>query len=631
MISSVLMLIGAVAAWVLYRTASGLYTNIALAKASGLRYFVVPVNPITPIAQLTAPVWIAIWKLVVPKKYWEDVVDVCSPDWQHKKLHAPFEKMGETFVIATPSRMMMYTDSAEVIHQMTSRREAFPKPTETYGILTMFGENVVTTEGTIWRMHRKVTSASFNERNSAMVFKVAIEQAQGMVDYWIRRDTTQKIKSMEEDTMTLALNIIGYVGFGLRMLWPGQTLPGDADPKMSKYVSLDVPAGHTISFKESIARTLKYLLVLLMTPTLIIDYLPIKILKLSREARDNYTQYMKEFLRDKAEDVRQGDKEVGMDIMGSLVATSYQDEQSKTKVGKGAHLKDSEIIGNAFIMFLAGHETSANVIHFTLLELANNPAAQRRLQKDVDTILGGTDPSTWDYDQSVNAMMASTIGAAMNETLRVMPPVVEVPKKVSPTYDQTVTINDQKHTLPRNMYIGMIVSSVHRNPRFWPGKPSKIRDCPHDLDDWVPDRWFRPSFNDVTSVEGADTEDFGGYAGPDTSASMFHPVRGSYIPFSDGARSCLGRRIAQVEIIAALAVIFQKYSIENAVDDWASDEEIARMSRQEKADLYQRATRRSRQTLREASSLITLKLKGDAHVPVRLVRRGEERFVDWVE
>lgn len=360
------------------------------------------------------------------------------------------------------------------------------------------------------------------------------------------------------------------------------------------------------------------------------DNVPLRIFKEAKEARENYDLYMQEFLQEKAKDVRRGDKDIGMDIMGSLVATSYQDNQG----GKSnIRLKDSEIIGNAFIMFLAGHETTANVMHFSMLELANNPAAQRRLQQDIDTILGpDSDPTTWNYEEKVGTMQASMIGAVMNETLRILPPVVEVPKKTTPTKPQTVTIDGVKRTLPPNTYLGLCVSASQRNPRCWPARPSKITGAADDLNDWVPERWFRPSLrDDKQSSDIIEEEDFGGYAGPDTSASMFRPVRGSFIPFSDGARSCLGRRLAIVEVLAALAVIFQKYSIENAVDDWASNEEVARMDQAQKETLYKKAVQRSRETMASCETRITLKLHNGHHVPLRLVKRGEERFVNWID
>ena len=68
----------------------------------------------------------------------------------------------------------------------------------------------------------------------------------------------------------------------------------------------------------------------------------------------------------------------------------------------------------------------------------------------------------------------------------------------------------------------------------------------------------------------------GGMRGPfglDIS-SLFKPIKGSYIPFSDGYRSCLGRRFSQAKILAVLAVIFRDYRVELVVDQFSSDEQI---------------------------------------------------------
>lgn len=634
MLSSLLLATGAFVAYVVFKFVTGLQRNIALAKSTGLPYYVVPLNPISNIAQAFRFIWLPIWKLVTPKKYWEDVIEVCEWNWQFRKQFAPFTKMGEVILMVSPSALMIHTANPELIHEVTSRREDFPKPTEYYKILAMFGHNIVTTEGATWRMHRKVTSASFNEKNSALVFRAAIDQAQGMTEYWLRTQGTGSFHTVEHDTMLLALNIISYVGFGLRLVWPGQSLPADTDSKMARYASFDPPPGHTLTFSESISGILKYLLPLLLTPTIVLNHVPVRKFKEAKEARENYDLYMQEFLQQKVQEVRRGDKEIGMDIMGSLVATSYQDNQDGGKSGN-IQLDDSEIIGNAFIMFLAGHETTANVMHFTMLELANNPAAQRRLQQDIDAILGrDSDPASWNYEEKIAAMQGSMLGAVMNETLRVMPPVMEVPKKSTPTKPQSVTINGVKHTLPPNTYLGLCVSAAQQNPRCWPARPSKITNAKDDLRDWVPERWFRASLNNNNNHDNEkqeEAEDFGGYAGPDTSASMFRPVRGSYFPFSEGPRACLGRRLAIVEVLAALAVIFQKYSIENAVEDWADDDAVARMDRGRREALYRQAVDRSRGVLASAESRVTLKLHNGKYVPLRLVKRGEERFVDWFE
>ncbi|KAI0009930.1 cytochrome P450 [Xylariaceae sp. FL0662B] len=644
MISTILLLLVAAISYISFNIISGLTANVASAKRSGLPYFIIPFSPWNKFGQIFNPVWVPIFKLL-PPKYWQDIEIVLNPRWQYAENHKLFDRLNsDTFLVVSPGGIICYTESAEAVHQITSKREAFPKPVDAYTILGQYGQNVITLEGAAWRMHRKITSASFNEKNAALVFRESISQTHGVINLWLGSDGlgNKTIKTLEQDTASLTLNIIANIGFGLRILWPGQSFPPDADPRLAKYATQEAPKGHSMSFVNALGRTLDNLILLLVVPKWILGIIPNKRAKQAVEAESNFVHYLNEFMQEKIEDVRKGgDSEEGLNIMDSLVRSSYgakSGDVSKTarsakKDTKDSTLTDSEIIGNAFINIVAGHETTANILHFSLVELATNPASQRRLQKDIDNMLGEQDPETWDYEANINPLLASMVGATINETLRLVPPVVDIPKMVSPTQDQPITINGEKYMLPRKAGIGMITVASQRNPRYWPTKPSRVTDAATDVDDFVPERWFQTESlsSDSAAVEGADTEDFGGYVGSDTSAQLYRPPRGSFIPFSDGARACLGRRIALVELVAVLAMIFQKYSIELAVDEWASDEKVASVSREEKAQVYKIAQDKSRTVVQGATSLITLKLHGSQHVPVRLVRRGDERFVDWID
>jgi hypothetical protein len=53
------------------------------------------------------------------------------------------------------------------------------------------------------------------------------------------------------------------------------------------------------------------------------------------------------------------------------------------------------------------------------------------------------------------------------------------------------------------------------------------------------------------------------------------------------------------------------------------------MGRAERADVYRKVQALSRQTLAKAESVVTLGLQGKT-VPMRLVKRGQEKFVDWM-
>ncbi len=565
------------------------------------------------------------------------------PDWGYRTGQEHFERIGDSFLIVSPGALSLMTQSPNAIHQITSRREHFPKSTGHYSILEIYGRNIVTTEGAVWRFHRKATSASFNEKNAAHTFAEAIRQAQGMLGQWTTAPSPT-ITTIERDTMTLALNIIGYVGFGLRLTWPGERLPDDTDAWARKYGSVTPPPGHTMTFATSVASVLHRIMLLLILPRWLLRVLGLA-MQAPREAYDadvNYTRYMHEFLADKVAAAQQGQRgDGGMDLMGQLVRARYEDEKrgggGSPSVG-GSTLTDDEIIGNAFIMLVAGHETTANSMHFALIELACKPASQRALQADIDRLLGrDSDPTTWNYDASINGMLASMLGAVMNETLRLMPPVVNVPKLVSPQADQTLALPETgaTHVLPAGIDVVLSVVTAHRHPKHWPAAPGQKQT---DLDDFVPERWFRAAdakdskdAKDSREIDGADTEDYGGPEGPDTSAQLFRPVRGSFTPFSDGPRSCLGRRIAQVEMLAALAVLFQRYSIELAVDAWADDGAVAAMDAPARRALYAQAQASAHETLRGATTLLTLKLHGAESVPVRLVPRGAERFVGIVD
>lgn len=208
------------------------------------------------------------------------ILSVMIPDWAYTTGQTYFERLGtDTFLTVSPGEMLLHTQHPEVIHRMSQRHTAFPKDVARYGVLTMFGDSVLTVEGALWRMHRKVTSASFNEKNAAHTFAEAIAQTRGMLGMYLgpegeRTGTTKTITSLERDTMTWALNIIGYVGFGLRLLWPGQRPPADMDPKMAKYGSLEPPEGHTMTFADSLAGTLERILTIMITPAVLLSVSP---------------------------------------------------------------------------------------------------------------------------------------------------------------------------------------------------------------------------------------------------------------------------------------------------------------------------------------------------------------------
>lgn len=267
-------------------------------------------------------------------------------------------------------------------------------------------------------------------------------------------------------------------------------------------------------------------------------------------------------------------------------------------------------------------------------------SSQSRLQSDLDTIFGDRPASSWSYEEDVPKLFGSMAGAVMNEELRLIPPVIGIPKSTLPGRPQGLTLGGKHVTVPEGCYITLDTVAVHRNPRYWPAASEG------DLLEFRPERWLVDdpttkksdrqahangnldhqhdnTADDIGETDGPDKR-------PDTHPSLFHPEKGAYVPFSEGYRSCLGRRFAQVEVLAVLATIFKTYSVELDVSMFATEAELAAMSGEEgqerRREVWEKARARAMDLLRNGMmTIITIQMR-KGKVPLRFVKRGEESF-----
>lgn len=187
-------------------------------------------------------------------------------------LYEPFAKYGsDTLLLVAPGKCELRTADAAVISQVTTRRSDFPKPLEVYGSLMLYGTNVVTTEGQIWKAHRKITNPPFSEKNNHLVWAEAIFQAQSMVDSWMRGGTRSRtITNIGDDSMRLALHVISRAGFGRRMQWPTTDEEGkennSAGPVDLAVKSTEIDEAHTMSYADTLSSLLRYMVWILIVP-----------------------------------------------------------------------------------------------------------------------------------------------------------------------------------------------------------------------------------------------------------------------------------------------------------------------------------------------------------------------------
>jgi len=351
--------------------------------------------------------------------------------------------------------------------------------------------------------------------------------------------------------------------------------------------------------------------------------------------------YFEELFDLKKKQIEQGESEKGiMDLMGKpllpsnftlltepgpMIKANYESSATDSKGSvPTTTLTKQEILGNAFIFLFAGHETTANSIHYSIVLLAIHLAKQRHLQSDIDSIVGSKPISEWSYYDDMPRLFNSMPGAVIHEELRLIPAILNVPKGTKG--DQVVTMDGRQFTVPDRTFIHLNIVGTHRNPRYWPERPNEF----------MPERWLpsqTPSSNGAEKKEQVVEKETNGADGLESasfetsgSTSLIKPVKGSYIPFSEGARACPGKRFAQVEGTAVLSALFHKYSVELNVSEWASDEEVEKMDAQERGEVYKKAVDKAEMIIRRSEQIITVQMLPGDRVPLRFVQRGKERF-----
>ncbi|KAI9883475.1 MAG: hypothetical protein M1823_004765 [Watsoniomyces obsoletus] len=598
------------------------------------------------------------------------ILPFLQSEWIWKEGHRPFRMLGGDSILTISSgHLLFWSASPEVISQISGRRNDFVKPTHMYTILNIYGRNVVSTEGALWRQHRKIASAPFSEQNNEQVWAETVEQTRSMLRQWLGDEENASdgvADDIGEDTMRLTLNVISHAGFGRSIAWPGQ---GGRD---------EVDEGHQMGYKEALETVLHNIIWIMLVPKVVLKYAPFRRLQQAHQSYYEWRQYMNEMMEARRKEMQQGNNVGGFDLMGALVRGSSnpdtisngKDSATEPKAG----LTDAEILGNAFVFILAGHETTANTIHYAMIYLAMHPDSQKRLQQDLDSILEDRPIHEWTYEEDMPRLLNSMAGAVMNETLRLVPPVTSIGKIVGGTMPQSLTVDGRTVTLRPGTIVNMNITASHRNPKVWLGEDGK--EDAEDVHRFRPERWLSPlSFpspststsKSKTSSSGngdhhqqngsatpptrktADRQDGGRKPPPTptTNKTLYYPPRGAFLPFSEGARACLGRRFAQVEIMATLAIIFRYWSVELIPNhdntssattgdgsqiateddlDGGTDDENEKKNEKKKWEEWTLEKERAKKLLTEGmSSRITLQMRG-GKVPLRIVKRGREEF-----
>jgi cytochrome P450 len=195
----------------------------------------------------------------------------------------------------------------------------------------------------------------------------------------------------------------------------------------------------------------------------------------------------------------------GGDFLSLLISARDEDD--------GSAMTDSQLRDEVMTMFLAGHETTANALTWTLFLLGQHPEIQEQLHDEAAGLLGGRRATAAD------AARLPLCERVIREGMRLYPPAFVVGRR--PREDIVVG----GHRLPKETNVLMSQWIVHRDER-WYSRPTEFD----------PSRW-----------EG------------DWQSRM---PKYAYFPFGGGPRICIGNSFAMQEAVLVLATIVERFQLQ---------------------------------------------------------------------
>ncbi len=221
--------------------------------------------------------------------------------------------------------------------------------------------------------------------------------------------------------------------------------------------------------------------------------------KVSGEVRSNLrrAEGAREIIRDIIRTRKSSERSFN-DLLDMLLDARYEDT--------GQPMEERQVIDEILILLIAGHETTANALSWTLYLLANHPGELRNLREQTRRL----SPDKCVSNESLNAVI--------NESMRLYPPA---------WISDRVALQDdayREYSFPRDTVLILFYYGLHRDEKYWQD-PSAFR----------PERFL--------------------------SLAARREKPKAFYPFGAGPRLCIGNNFAMAEMTVFLQAVVQGFDI----------------------------------------------------------------------
>ncbi|OAP62347.1 hypothetical protein AYL99_04550 [Fonsecaea erecta] len=195
----------------------------------------------------------------------------------------------------------------------------------------------------------------------------------------------------------------------------------------------------------------------------------------------------------------------------------------------GDRFQPKDLVGEAALLIGAGSDTSSTAMSGLFFYLVRDPRALARLQAEVRAAF--TDVEEIRYSAKLTGL--PYLRACIDEAMRMTPPVPGL-------LDRLVLAGGARidgHDIPAGTTVGVPIYAIHHNERYFPRSYT-----------YLPERW----------LAGEASSRVAGFAVTPTSVEV---AKSAFHAFSSGPRGCVGKNMAYMELLTAVARAMFLYDV----------------------------------------------------------------------
>ncbi|ENE6870440.1 cytochrome P450 [Campylobacter jejuni] len=386
-------------------------------------------------------------------------------------------KMQTGYVKMPNFDLYVINDTKEVKRMMVDEVREFPKSAFLHELLSpLLGESIFTTNGEVWKKQRELLRPSFEMTRINKVFNLMSEAVADMMDRFSKYPN-HAIIEVDEAMTFITADVI------FRTIMSSKLDEEKGKKILNAFVTFQEQSVHTAM--RRMFRFPKWFSYVLGD-------------RKRAKAGDVIRQVLSDIIKLRYDMADNAEFE---DILGSLLLVVDADTNKRFSF--------EEILDQVAMLFLAGHETTASSLTWTLYLLSLYPKEQEKAYEEITQVLQGG------AIEISHLRQFKYLTNIFKESLRLYPPVgffAREAKKDTQVRDKLIKKDS-----------GVVIAPwlIHRHEEFWTN--------PHG---------FNPS-----RFEGEYKKD-------------------AYLPFGVGERICIGQGFAMQEAILILANILKTYKLE---------------------------------------------------------------------